>query len=219
MNEIVVGSFEDFHRAVQSLDSDAVFRGIKNRDYELVPQIGRLILGTGKSRLEEEKHMFRLFKERALPYLDFMPRNDWDWLALAQHHGLPTRLLDWTQNPLVALYFAIEDDPENDSAVCLLRGCAMLSTGLHTDPFRYPEAAKFIPDWITRRIVTQLGVFTIHPHPEEIFSPDGLDKIIIPRELHRSFKRVLDRYGINRATLFSDLDGLARYITWQRTDQ
>lgn len=48
------------------------------------------------------------FKRRALPFVDMVPRNDFEWLFLMQHHGVPTRLLDWTTNALVALYFAID---------------------------------------------------------------------------------------------------------------
>ena len=47
------------------------------------------------------------FKRRALPFVDMVPRNDFEWLFLMQHHGAPTRLLDWTSNALVALYFAV----------------------------------------------------------------------------------------------------------------
>ena len=49
------------------------------------------------------------FKQNALSFLDRPPSNEWEWLLLMQHHSLPTRLLNWTENPLVALYFVVKE--------------------------------------------------------------------------------------------------------------
>lgn len=55
--------------------------------------------------------MLDAFKRRARPYIDQIPQNDFEWMFVAQHHGLPTRLLDWSTSPLVALYFAVANAP------------------------------------------------------------------------------------------------------------
>ena len=218
MKEIKLESFEAFHQQVQSYNKEAdIYRGVTNKDYQLVPKIGRIPLRPRQSRQLEEGRIFRRFKERALPYLEFMPRNDWDWLAIAQHHGLPTRLLDWTRNPLAALYFAVEHASIHDSAIYVLRGYKVISPKIHPDPFKYQKVRKFVPDRITPRISAQIGVFTIHPEPEKPFLSDSLEKLIIPNRIRRRLKQIVDTYGVNRATLFPDLDGLAHHITWQRT--
>lgn len=219
MKEIKLESFEEFHQQVQSYNREAdIYRGVTNKDYQLVPKIGRVPLRPRQSRQLEEGRIFRRFKERALPYLEFMPRDDWDWLAIAQHHGLPTRLLDWTRNPLAALYFAVEHESILGSAIYVLRGYEVLSTKIHPDPFKYLKVGKFVPDRITPRISAQLGVFTIHPEPEKPFLSDSLEKLIIPNRIRGQLKKIVDTYGINRAMLFPDLDGLAHHIAWQRTN-
>jgi len=71
--------------------------------------------------------------------------------------------------------------------------------------------------WDAARISAQLGVFTVHPEPEKPFSSDSLEKLIIPNKIRKRLKKIVDTYGVNRAMLFPDLDGLAHHIKWQRT--
>jgi FRG domain. len=116
VEERYINSEQNFHSAVLSLRDDfPIFRGVSNSQYELITTFGRAKLamkqyvdkGVVSFQIEDGNSEFealREFKRKSLPYLNYTPLNDWEWLALAQHHGLPTRLLDWSFNPLVAVF-------------------------------------------------------------------------------------------------------------------
>ena len=119
MEETVINSFGELHEIINRYSEKImIYRGVKSTEFELLPKIGRLSpQSSTDDKTENEKEILRTFKERALPYLTSIPQTDWDWLALGQHHSLPTRLLDWTSNPLVACYFAVEEESDTDSLI------------------------------------------------------------------------------------------------------
>lgn len=196
-----------------------IYRGVTSSDYELVPKIGRRRRGKKALELKDERYILRLFEQRAVAHLHRTPNDPWEWLAIAQHHGLPTRLLDWTRNPLVAAYFAVVEKYDGDSAIYAYRSNRHLNIQKHADPFKVDRVARVIPNHATVRITVQSGVFTIHPNPARPFADSEIDKFIIPAKQRQPIKKTLDKVGINTASMFPDLDGIAHYIDWQRTDE
>src|SRR5262249_6697533 len=82
-----------------------IFRGHGDATYQLIPSVGR-IKHQSRTREKAESSLLAMFRRAAVQHIERPPASDWEWLALAQHHHLPTRLLDWSYNALVALYFA-----------------------------------------------------------------------------------------------------------------
>jgi hypothetical protein len=104
------------------------FRGQSKRTtegYSLTPSVARYkhLAGLTLAELEhKECEVLETFSNHLLTYVQHRPQSAWEELAIAQHHGLPTRFMDWTTNPLVALYFAVRNTDGNagESAVYVL---------------------------------------------------------------------------------------------------
>jgi len=193
------------------VDGIHVYRGVRDARYKLIPKVGRL---PGYSH-ERERDCLLLFKKYAGSCLDYGPKNDWEWLALAQHHGLPTRLLDWTSNPLAAAYFAVEGSCDSDCAVYGMRIPYVIDVFRMKNPLANGRGVGvFNPDHISGRIAAQAGVFTVHWQPQQAVHRSTIDKFVIPRSERSAIRRSLFGFGIHRGTLFPDLDGQSQFIEW-----
>lgn len=215
MKIVSIKDWKQFLRAVEGMmDGTWIFRGLKSDSYDLVPSIGRPRWLANYS-VHDEKFIFEKFKREALPHLAFKPSDDWDWLALAQHHGAPTRLLDWTESPLIALFFAMMGNSDRNAAVYAVP-MPMELTIQGKDPFKVNKTAFFYPAHVTRRLTAQRGMFTIHPNPTRPFRSRQLIKFVIKggEEDRVDTMIMLDTMGINYATMYNDIEGLSMHMSW-----
>jgi hypothetical protein len=219
-----LGGFLEY-LTTHSVGENELFRG-QREDWPLMPHVARLRSNNGQPI--SEVLLLEAFKRQALPYLDSPPASDWDWLALAQHHGLPTRLLDWTRNPLAALWFAIAHPAAGERCAVLWHltydvRSLLNPTGSVWSAWQAPLV--FDPPHVTLRIRAQSGVFVNLPPllpnggfralEASMMPGSSLTKLQIQPSDFWSLRYDLDRCGVNAASLYSDLDGLAAHLTWR----
>jgi len=235
MENLKVTSFAEFVDICISDDfscGHVVYRGVEDSNYKLIPTIGRITQyqGTLEYMLYREQDIFRQFKLRSINLLRREPRNDWEWLSVAQHHGLPTRLLDWTSSPLIAAYFAtkpfLKDDgelcePSCSAAVYALHTCSTIDIDREPSIFKYKKNGLFFPPHITPRIVGQSGLFSVQSNPMIEYQEDFADfeesggwvkKLVLDRDVAMEIQKTLYLLGIKQSLLFPDLDGFANEI-------
>jgi hypothetical protein len=222
-----VHSFKEYQNIILDLPADEfiLYRG-QSLDKKLLPKIARFDLPNVE---EVEREMLDDFQRRSVHLIDHHPGNSWDWLALAQHHGMATRLLDWTENPLIAMWFSMSPKSEIiNSDYSVVWGLNVpkediINSTEAMDPFKGGTTKIFKPNHITKRISAQFGWFTIHKHNhgKKFVSFENnkkyrqrLFKIKIQSECFVECKRRLHNFGINHASMYPDIDGLAKHVEW-----
>jgi hypothetical protein len=207
-----VSTFVEFHQSIEA-ELFTTFRGVSRHDYPLIPRIGRDRTADVARHLE--KDFIDLFKRWSIPYLERMPDDEWEWLTVAQHHGVPTRLLDWTANPLVALYFAVRGHLDVDGAVYCMESRLIVDPDVFKDPLMMPHAARYLPRRVLARIASQASTLTLFADPTTAFeSHIPCTKLVVKSDAKRPLRQTLHTYGINEQSLFPDLDGLGRHLRW-----
>lgn len=223
-----------YKEVVETIESESAdilfFRGHSNTSWKLWPTLARV----------EETN--RDFAEKC-SYFDFLTRagsllpennSSWNNAFAMQHHGLPTRLLDWSENFVTALYFALKG-AQGTCCVWVLNPFTLNETTINREELLRPQdlngtyddyfvsesrkiEGKVIAVSPLRhhpRVFHQRAGFTIHGDlttPLESLYPKTIKKIVIPPEAQHGARQFLKLVGISEFTLFPDLDGLAREL-------
>lgn len=209
-----VDSFEQFHSLASKYEYGVIYRGMKDIDWALIPSIGRWIhsyqeigldVEQARQQLElDESNVMKIFRKESAAHLGYMPQDGWEVWSIAQHHGVPTRLLDWTYSPLVALFFAVEEEQhDGDSVVYALHGQGTnisileeTSGDIKDHPLSTRGFRTYEPSHSTARVRAQFACFTVQQDPT------------VPLETHRPFGRLdaeLDHFGTLRPGVLKSL--------------
>ncbi len=211
---------------LEKLTNPQMYRG-QARDWPLLPSIGRypeIVKGYDDWRGFHD-YMIYQFLRLGHPHLSGLPTQGTETWILGQHHGLPTRLLDTTINPLKALFFAV-NNPADDASDGVL--WIFLYTSWREElpeehrSFWDKELVPFLPSQLNSRLTAQEGSFISYPLPknckplapmEKLDQKNiSLSKLIVPASAKSRLRRELSMLGVQFRLLFPDLDGVTRSI-------
>ncbi|MBR0757803.1 FRG domain-containing protein [Bradyrhizobium jicamae] len=248
---IEIDSWKAFRRHLEndSLRSWA-FRGQANAEWNLFSTLSRYLMTFGvhpKAWVQQESRILRIFRRKAHLLTTHLPldKDSLEWLAFMQHHGAPTRLLDFTWSPYVAAFFALERATA-DAAVWAI--CPpLLNSGRTARPSQISRPGEIGP-WIkgnyenyflpgehrvvvigephrmNERLVAQSGTFLmpgrldepVETTISEQYGKDALIKFVLrTKKIRAEAMERLYAMNITNATLFPGIDGLARSLAYE----
>jgi hypothetical protein len=238
-----LGEFFSMCGGVLKEDTEYWFRGHADLQWTLTPSALRYDTAAKRDRALGLLHVFKRYAETKLPHLP-EPKEELKWVQLARHYGLPTRLLDWTRNAAIALYFACErraDGTDTDGAVYMLNPEDLNRMAYPKDPRIYDahsdakRIARYLalsgsededglktiamnPVWNDERIVLQQGVFTLHGSVEFTLTADQAPSLVyfcVPTGHKQRILRELERAGICEMSIYPETEHMCRYLVWR----
>lgn len=241
-----IRSWQDFHAVVNDdrfSGDQFIFRGQRDSSWDLRPSIARSSPG-GDYSAKEAREALESFRRSSRGRKAFDPslEEDLEMWALGQHHGLRTPLLDWTESPFVALFFAFEiEDPKDEEPPTSRCIFAINKTRLEARVRELVDEESYGLDAVirifqpggdsNRRLLSQAGLFLAVPPRETVtswllthFGEDALDmdvfsdivmKIHVPNDDRIGCLRMLRRMNIHHASLFPDLIGSSNYSNFE----
>ncbi|HNQ69225.1 MAG TPA: FRG domain-containing protein [Bacteroidales bacterium] len=254
-----------------------VFRGMSNKCFELIPKISRTNDNSSKNTtlcesssdkqidpdtINDRIEKLRQYLNLRLPAYGYdlhdvnQQNKEWRELFIAQHYGVPTNLLDFTRNPLTALFFACEDLKIEEDGVLYavsikaqdvepaefdynksdynIAAYNLLSNSKNKkSPYDLGKHVFVVPPEFDKRIKSQNSVFCCFPKDqlniplEEFFSDNAtinkndsnaifrIVKWTIPYTNKNSILNELNKIGINHSTIFPDMFGLGKFLSWK----
>ena len=208
-----------------------LFRGHRCPTWKLETSLERASRRCNVDQIEYEKAVWGEFRRHAHSYLPRVPADTCtvEWLALMQHYGAPTRLLDFTQSFWIGLFFAFEE-AENDCAIVALNPSSLaenlqgtdynlvlrqnIDCGAHTDDF----LRQTVPFYTNERLAIQKGVFAYSLNLRRSFHELAIQNqkefvsLSVSRSLFAEIRRKLNDFNCNTRVLFPGIDGYARYF-------
>lgn len=232
-----LGKYFDVFNSLLRKDETFWFRGHGDFTWSLTPSALRYKKESTRNKALQLVSDFKRFAEMKLerpPTVD----EELKWVQLARHYGLPTRLLDWTRNAAVALYFACCEEPEKDGAVYVLNPVELNrqidpKVPRVFDPNLDAEVIKIYlkldgrinsrgsgtitinPTWNSSRIMVQQGVFTISGSKHFALTAKNASSLVyveIKKEYKKTLLEELERVGINEMSIFPELEHLCNYL-------